>query len=158
MDLSDLPKIQGSVDERWPHPTNILTETVTEGLKYLTVVHLARMSGVLSFMGATKTTDTLLIRVLLCFFLGVAFVGGRYFYRYFHLGQLVRGWIADPRKMYADDSIDWRSFLSRDKARTNVRHDFGRYAEFVSYGCFFWGGVSGFSGVVLFVAKAQTAW
>ncbi|KVR76147.1 hypothetical protein [Burkholderia vietnamiensis] len=56
IDPAYLPKIEAHVEKRWRHLTDVIAETVTEGLKYLTVVHLAGMGGVLSFMGATKTT------------------------------------------------------------------------------------------------------
>ncbi|KVS39016.1 hypothetical protein WK35_29060 [Burkholderia vietnamiensis] len=56
-----------------------------------------------------------------------------------------------------DDSMHWGSVLKRDGQRTDVRHDFGVYAAMASYVCFLLGGMSGFWGVYLFVAKAQGA-
>ncbi|WP_419690016.1 hypothetical protein ACN22W_36825 [Burkholderia theae] len=152
-----LSQIEERVEKRWRHLTDVITETVTEGLKYLTVVHLAGMGGVLSFMGATKTTGPFLIGAFFCFFVGAASVGICYFYRYFHFLNLVKGWITDTGEMFAGGSMHWRTVLTRDRARTDVRRDFGVYAAIVSYACFLLGGASGFIGVYLFVAKAAAA-
>lgn len=156
IDPTILPKIEDHVDSRWRHLTSIVTETITEGLKYLTIVHLAGMGGVLSFMGATKTNNGPLVGAFACFFAGTALVGVCYFYRLFHFDTLVNGWITDTRALYSnDETMRWENVIERDRKRTDVRHDYGVYAAGVSFAFFLAGGLSGFWGVYLFVAKVS---
>lgn len=154
MDSNDhLKRIDAAVENRWKHLTDIVTETITEGLKYLTVVHLAGMGGVLSFMGATKTLSISLTLAFASFFVGAASVGACYFFRYFHFDKLVEGWIADTREMYEGAlSMSWSDVVMRDRKRTKLPVDPGLYASIMSYVCFIAGGILGFIGVYAYVA------
>lgn len=147
-------EIKESVQRRFEQLNGIVLDTVTEGLKFLTLVHLGGMGGVLSFMGAVKGSNPWLVSAFVCFFVGACCVGLTYLLRYFHMTKLLDKYLGDVDAHYSDpDAMHWGKVVQRDKQRVDEKFDFALCTAILSLLAFGGGGLSSFFGVAAYIKQ-----
>lgn len=145
-----------SVRLRFEQLNGIVLDTVTEGLKFLTLVHLGGMGGVLSFMGAVKGSNPWLVSAFVCFFIGACCVGLTYLLRYFHMTKLLDKYLSDVDAHYSDPSaMHWGKVVQRDKQRVAVRFDLALCTAILSLLAFVGGGAFSFWGVSTYIKQIR---
>ncbi|MBK1888668.1 hypothetical protein Undi14_01380 [Undibacterium sp. 14-3-2] len=142
-----LPEIEKRVHRRWEFLSNLTNTNAVEGLKYLTLVHLGGMGAVLSYMGATKSTNLALVLAFFSFFVGATSVGLTYYLRAIHYSRLLKGWNSDTKTMFSSEEMTWEMVRLNDAKRTQATDWALRFA-LLSLVCFTFGGVTAFFGVL----------
>jgi len=148
----DEEKARDLIREHARHRADVLrditSETATDGLKYLTLIHLAGMGGTLSFIGATKTANAWMVAAFCSFFIGAFAVGASYLLRYWHFGQLLSAFNNDVTTMYTQpDRMAFSEVSRRDVERSSGGFDSALACALLAFALFACGGILGFYGV-----------
>lgn len=144
--------LREAINRRVDTLRDITVDTASDGLKFLTLTHLAGMGGTLSFIGATKAINGSIVAAFCCFFLGATLVGGSYFARYAHFGMLLKHFTDDVTTMYLNpEKMSYRQVNERDRERSKARFDTGLACAIAALLLFIAGGVCGFFGVLGYI-------
>jgi hypothetical protein len=137
-----------AIRRRFDQLNGVVLETATDGLKFLNLIQLAGMAGILGFIGATKTSNPFLSTAFACFFAGVVCVALTYLYRYRHFGGLLAKYLGDVRAMHGGvNNMTWGKVIANDQQRTSGHIDFGLIPAILSLLLFIGGGAYGYFGV-----------
>lgn len=151
-------EIHASVLRRFEQLNGVVLETASDGLKFLNLIQLSGMAGILSFIGATKFSSIYLSLAFGCFFVGVIFLGCAYLLRYLHFSSILGRYLQDVHDMNASvNDMTWGKVNVRDRHRTNRRFDFVLTFVILSLGLFVVGGAMGYLGVDSYARTVKAA-